>query len=81
MENILYFFFGKKKNNIWYSCKFCSYHFKYEKDLIKHLWIKHNKGNGKIFYCNRCNKSFRCKDLYNKHLVFHYYWDQHQKKM
>ena len=74
MEYIINFFADKKK--IWHSCKLCNYHFKDEKYLLKHLWIKHEIGTGKTYTCIRCNKSFRCNNLYNKHLHYHYYWDK-----
>ena len=80
MENIINFFFTKKKK-IWHSCKFCNYHFKDEKDLSKHLWVIHKKGIGKTFTCIRCNKRFRCRNLYNKHLHYHFHWDNYKKKL
>ena len=75
MEYIINFF-TEKKTYIWHSCKLCNYHFKDEKELLKHLWIKHGKGTGHTYTCIRCNKTFRCNNLYNKHLHYHFYWDK-----
>ena len=57
----------------WHSCSDCSYHFRCEKDLEKHMWIYHNKGSGEIFACNLCNKEFKIKDQLTKHI-----WNKHR---
>ena len=57
----------------WYSCTDCNYHFRSKDDLNKHYWIVHNKGSGKTYHCELCDKTFRCSNLYNKHRIFHNY--------